>query len=40
MKDLHKAVMFIILVMIAIFAYHMVTNHAGQSLMPAGLGSK
>jgi hypothetical protein len=40
MKDLHKAVTAVLVIVVALFVYHMVSAHQGQSLMPAGLGSK
>jgi hypothetical protein len=39
-KDLHKAVGLALVIIVALFAYHMLVNHQGQTMMPAGLGSK
>jgi hypothetical protein len=39
-KDLHKGVVAVTVIVIALFVYHMMVNHQGQGIMPAGLGSK
>lgn len=40
MKDLHKAVTAIVVIVIALWVYHMVSQHAGASLLPGSLGTK
>jgi hypothetical protein len=40
MKDLHKAVCAVLVIVAALWVYHMISQHQGQSLLPGGLGSK
>lgn len=40
MKDLHKAVGAVVVIVVALFVYHMISAHQGQSLIPGGLGTK
>lgn len=40
MKSHHKVLCVIIVLVIVVVGYHMVVQHQGQSLLPAGLGSK
>jgi hypothetical protein len=40
MKDMHKAVCTIAVIIVAVWVFHMMTAHKGMSLLPAGLGTK
>lgn len=40
MKDLHKAVTAILIIVVALWVYHGISMHQGQGLLPGGLGSK
>jgi hypothetical protein len=40
MKDLHKGVCAVAVIVVALYLYHVISAHQGQGLLPAGLGSK
>lgn len=40
MKGHHKVLCFVLLLIVVIVGYHMVVQHQGQSLLPAGMGTK
>lgn len=40
MKGTHKAICAVAVIVLALFIYHMLAQHAGQGFVPAGLGTK